>query len=281
MIVTLPRRIQLVKLLRANGLRDVERMRDEELKAALGRLRLVVPDPSGSTTRGNPSSGAFLARPADPPPIVDDSDDPHALPRFREPKLFLPESERTFLRAIAVKPRLLFCTWDVNRQEREALGGPVELQLFWRDFLGDAPNPDDVLQQGPSARVDVDVSSAGWYLNVPGERLAVVAALSVVNGRRIVASNVTITPPARPAPPGPLWMATLPPAMDRRRLGGRALMKGEVGDLRRIGETDARSIELDFEEDVPASQTLVRLPWLAAPSSSSFAAFPRREKEPT
>jgi hypothetical protein len=276
--MTLPRRIQLVKLLRANGLRDVERMREDELKQALGRLRLVLP--SEPSTKSNPSSGAFLARPADPPPFLDDSDDPHALPRFREPRLSLPDQQRTFLRAIAVKPRLLFCTWDVAQHERDQLEGPVVLTLHWRDYLGDPPTAQELLQQQPSARVDVDVSSPGWYLNVPGERLAVVAALSVVQGRRVVASNVTLTPPARPAPPGPLWMATLPPSLDRRKLLQRALMKGEVAELKRIGETDARSLELEMiDEELPSSMASVRLPWLQAPSSSSFASFPNRGRD--
>ena len=267
--MTLPRRIQLVKLLRANGLRDVERMREEELREALGRLRLVIPDPASVPATHAPSSGAFLARPADPPPVLDDSDDPYALPRFKEPRLFLPDGERTFLRAIAVKPRLLFCTWDMRRDERAHLEGPVELHVYWRDFLGDAPGADDLLTQQPGLRVAVDVSSAGWYLNVPGERLAVAAALIVTtSGRRIVGSNVALAPPARPAPPGPLWLATLPPSLDRRRLLNRRLLKGEEGDLRRVGEADARFIDLD--DDLPASQTAVRLPWLQAPSSSAL-----------
>src|SRR6185437_16100545 len=103
---------------------------------------------------------------------------------------------------------------------------------------------------------------------------------AMIGGHRIVASNVTLTPPARPAPPGPLWMATLPPSLDRRKLLQRALMKGEVAELKRIGETDARSLELDLlEEDLPSSMASVRLPWLQAPSSSSFASFPVRKKE--
>jgi hypothetical protein len=260
-----------VKLLRANGLRDVERMREEELRDALGRLHLVVPDP-GSTPKSHPSSGAFLARPAEPPPIVDDSDDPHALPRFREPKLKLPDEERTFLRAIAVKPRLVFCTWDVNKATREGLEGPVELWLFWRDFLGDAPAADDVARQEPSARVAIELAAGGWYVTVPGDRLAIAAALVVASsGRRIVTSNVSLAPPARPAPPGPLWMATLPPSLDRRKLSERKLMKGEVGDLQRLGEADARNVlDVDMEEPLPASQAAVKIPGQGSPSSSAF-----------
>ncbi len=268
--MTLPRRIQLVKLLRANGMRDVERMREEELREALGRLHLVVPDPA-SVPKEHPSSGAFLARPAELPPVIDDSDNPYALPRFREPKLFLPDHERTFLRAIAVKPRLLFCTWDVARHERESLEGPVELRLFWRDFLGDPPALDELLRQQPSARISIDLGSSGWYVTVPGERLALVAALVVAGTeRRLVNSNVSITPPARPAPPGPLWLATLPPSLDRRRLRDRKLFEGEEGRLQRVGETDARNVDVETEEPLPASQSAARLPSSGMPSSSAF-----------
>jgi hypothetical protein len=263
--VTLPRRIQLVKLLRANGLRGVERMREDDLKDALQKLRLVVPAPGAD--HPSPSSHAFLARAAEPPPPFGDGDDPHALPRFREPKLLLPEGERTFLRLIAVKPRLLFCTWDVAHAQRT---GAARLELCWRDFLGERPSTDDLLKQQPAARVEVDVAAGGWYLTVPGERLAVAAAL-FVDGVRVAVSNVTLAPPARPAPPGPLWLATLPPSFDRRSLRHGRLLRGEVPEvaLQRAGETDARSVEIDIDADLPASATAMRLPWLMSPSASS------------
>src|SRR5205823_8975335 len=111
---------------------------------------------------------------------------------------------------------------ELANDARAHLEGPVELTLHWHDFLGDPPSADELLRQAPSARVDIDLGAAGWYLNVPGDRLAVVASLRIAaagsTGRVLVASNVTLTPPARPAPPGPLWMATLPPSLDRRKL---------------------------------------------------------------
>lgn len=250
-------------------------MREDELKEALARLRVVIPDPAKGKPTSGPSSGAFLARSAEPPPVVDDSDDPYALPRFREPKLFLPEGERTFLRAIAVKPRLLFCTWDVRREERERLEGPVELQLFWRDFLGDPPDGAEVGAQPPAARMSVELSSSGWYVTIPGDRLAVVAALVVTSsGRRLAVSNATLAPPARPAPPGPYWLATLPPSLDRRRLRDRSLMTGAIGDLRRVGETDARGLEGEIEDELPASAAALRAPWLQTMPSSSSSSLP-------
>lgn len=266
--MTLPRRIQLMKLLRANGVRGVERMREDDLKEALQKLRLVVPAPAASD-RPAPSSHAFLARPAEPAPPIDDGDDAHALPRFREPKLLIPEAERTFLRLIAVKPRLLFGTWDASRADR-ARGGRAHLELYWRDFLGEPPVAADLIAQQPAARIDVDLAAGGWYLTAPGERLAVAAAL-VVDGVRIASSNVTLAPPARPAPPGPLWLASLPPALDRRALRQGRLLRGEVPEalLQRCGESDARGVEI--EPDLPASATAMRLPWLQVPLASSVS----------
>ena len=270
--MTLPRRIQLLKLLRANGLRGVERMREDELKDALQKLRVVLPAPAPAE-HASPSSHAFLARAAEPAPPIHDGDDPHALPRFREPKLLLPEGERSFLRLISVKPRLLFCTWDLSSADR-ARAGEARLELCWRDFLGERPSASDLLQQQPALRLPVDLAAGGWYLSVPGERLAVAAAL-YVGDERVAHSNLSLAPPARPAPPGPLWVATLPPSLDRRALRQGKLLRGEVpaAALTRMGESDARSLELEF--DLPASATAMRLPWMMAPaagaSSSSLA----------
>ena len=240
--MSLPRRIQLVKLLRAHGLRDVERMRTDELKEALSRLRLAIPDPLHDEPLSSASS-TFIARVAEPPPVlVDDSDDPYAVARFREPKLSLPYHQRTFLRAIAVKPRLLFCTWDV-REDQRTTEGPLQLQLFWREFLGEAPELHEILQQEPAARIDVELSSPGSYVNVPGERLALAAALVVTtSGRRIAESNLCLTPPARPAPPGPLWLATMPPTQRRQRFAVDKVFAVAEANVRRVGETDARFV---------------------------------------
>lgn len=269
----LSRRIQLVKLLRAHGLRGVERMREDELKEALGRLRAVGMGeahgaepaavhpgvhPAIDTFSSLPSSSAFVARPSEPPPALpDDADDPWALPRFREPRVAVPEGLCTFVRAIAVKPRLLFVTWDVQLEERLQLEGPVELQVFWRDFLGDAPPTAEILRGPPAFRSTVDLASSGWYVAVPGDRLALVAVLAVEGtGRRIAASNVTLAPPARPAPPGPHWEATLPPSLDRRRLHDRALFEGEVAQVRRVGEADARTVSVTAEDDADENEEL-------------------------
>lgn len=300
--MSLPRRTQLARLLRPHGLRDVERMREDELKEVLGLLRTAemsagegeLPSNVG-VVEGPPSSGALVMRSAEPPPpMVEDIDDPWALPRFREPRVFVPEGLSTFLRAIAVKPRLLFCTWDVAAAERDTLEGPVELQVFWSEFLGDAPDGRSVLQGTPMVRLPVDLAATGWYVTVPSDRIAVVLALVVAStGRRIVESNVSLAPPSRPAPPGPHWEATLPPSLDRRRLHERALFSGTVVPLRRVGEADARAVvasavEVTLDEDLletddleaspPASGSLVRSPRIqvrqaraGVPSSGALA----------
>jgi hypothetical protein len=262
--VTLPRRIQLVKLLKSHGLRGVERARDEDIKEALSRLRALPGGASPNSTEGAPSSTSF-AKKSDPPPPLPDDDDAYALPRFREPKLFLPDHERTFLRAICVKPRLAFFTWDVHRDRRDR--GQVWLEVRFGDFLGEAPDAAQIARVSPQLRVDVDLSAGGWYVPVPGERLAIVGTLMDKDGV-IAQSNVSLSPPARPAPPGPLWLATLPPSLDRRALLGGKLLRGEVPDARlaRRGESDARGLGVE-DEEIPASAALFRL--FSGPSSSS------------
>ena len=141
-----PRRLQLVKLLRAHGLRDVERLREDELKDALARLSILMPD------------------------VDDDSDDPHALPRFREPRPFLPNGERTFVRVIAVKPRRLFVTWDLRWDLPD---GATRLEVMWRDVLGASPSATELLEQQPSLSIPVDRLAPGWYVDIPADRLAV------------------------------------------------------------------------------------------------------------
>lgn len=265
--MTLPRRLQLMKLLSARGVRGVERARDEDLKRALAVLHLV-PAPVYAADPA-PSSGA-LGRRNDAVPAPPDEDDPHALPRFREPRVSLPDQERTFLRAIAQKPRVCFFTWDVARARRR--GNSARLELRSAPYLGDPPDADALARAAPSLVVDVDLGAAGWYVPVPSERLALLGRL-VDDAGVIATSNVTLTPPARPAPPGPLWIATLPPSLDRRSLRTRSLLDGEVPEaqLARVGESDARLLG----EDGPTSG-MFRL-WGAAssgalPSSSSSSA---------
>ncbi len=235
-----PRRLQLVKLLRAHGLRDVERLREDELKEALARLSILLPDVTGPSPGAGPEQphvhGAMTSASSNhssnmgggtrsQPAPETDGDDPSALPRFREPRLFLPENERTFLRCVAVKPRMLFFTWDLHKElPRDR---PAQLHIFVRDTLGDPPDAADVLAQHPSFVVDIEASAPGWYVEVPGERVAVAAAL-VLDGVRVALSNLAIMPPARPAPPGPLWEATLTPGTSRRALRKAGLLRPDL-----------------------------------------------------
>jgi hypothetical protein len=223
-----PRRLQLVKLLRAHGLRDVERLREDELREALARLHILMDDSSLATAAAaqDPPWSAVTRdhQAGPPPPVEDDSDDPHAHPRFREPRISLPNNTRTFLRTICVKPGHVFCTWELDHVPTE----PVVLSLYAREFLGEPPAPSALLNLPPFASVTVDAGAAGWYLTIPAERMALTATLAV-GGHQIAVSNMALTPPSRPAPPGPLWMATLDVDLDRRKLLAGALLRGHAG----------------------------------------------------
>ena len=269
-----PRRLQLVKLLRAHGLRDVERLREDELKDALNRLNILFPETGSAFAPANgpiPSSTMGGAR-AQPAPIADDSDDPHCLPRFREPRMFLPDHERTFFRVVAVKPRQLFFTWDLHKDlPRDR---PAWIQIFVRDVLGEAPDVKDVARQHPSFVVDVDVNAPGWYVDIPGDRLAVAATL-VVDGIRVATSNLALTPPSRPAPPGPFWEATLQTSTSRKSLRKAGLLKGKElptgvtlvvkGEAARVEDV----VEEEFDEEVAGSGAWMRARPATGPSVSS------------
>ncbi|MDP2340501.1 MAG: hypothetical protein Q8O67_06070 [Deltaproteobacteria bacterium] len=270
-----PRRLQLVKLLRAHGLRDVERLREDELKEALARLSILLPDLQAHTTVfAPPPTSTMGGRSAAAAPVTDDDEDAHALPRFREPRVFLPDGERTFLRAVAVKPRVLFFTWELHKGI--ARSGPARIEIFVRDTLGDPPDAASLASQHPSFVVDVDAGAPGWYVTIPGERTAVAAAF-VIDGRRVCVSNVALTPPARPAPPGPFWEATLAPGISRRALRKGGLLRGSLpegavlvtrGEAVRIEvpETAAAAAE----DESMASGLMMRGP-PSSPSSSSLS----------
>lgn len=266
-----PRRLQLVKLLRAHGLRDVERLREDELKEALARLSILMPDLASETpwVAQAPSSqmgGASLSTPA----IDDDSDDPHCLPRFKEPRPFLPNGERTFVRVIAVKPRRLFVTWDLRWDLPD---GATRLEVMWRDVLGESPATADLLRQQPALSVGVDRLAPGWYVDIPADRLAVVVRLVIdaADGPVVIAvSNVALTPPARPAPPGPLWLATLQPGVDRRTLRGAGLLKPTLPDGASV---ETRGEALPDSVLAPASVSSLPLS-----SSFRFAGHPDEER---
>jgi hypothetical protein len=224
----LGRRLRLVKLLRAHGLRHAERLREDELKAALDKLPLALGDagdlPSPSPRMRAPASEvhkpleAVEHKPA-PEPVVDERwDDPYAAPRFLEPKVRLPEGNRTFLRLIAVDERRLLITWDLSEAtQARALGG-VKLRV-------------NVLNDERDAEFhDVDLYPGRWYIPAPGERLALEVALVNGDGEVLATSNPAIVPPSKPAPDGELIYATLPVTFDRRRLASRDLLD-EGGDF--------------------------------------------------
>jgi hypothetical protein len=259
-----PRRLQLVKLLRAHGLRDVERLREDELKDALARLSVLLPDltrplpettPPPASMTGAPQGDEPVATSSTtPPPQIIDDEDAWCLPRFREPKLLVPEGERTFLRLVAVKPRVLFFTWDVGGDVDRSQHARLEIAL--RDFLGAPPTLQALLEQTASLYVDVDLRAAGWYVDVAPERLAVAARL-VQAGRVVATSNLALTPPARPAPPGPLWRATLQPRTERSALRGAGLLKTDAlpegAALEVVGEVLPEPVATEVVIPLPSS----------------------------
>ena len=234
-----PRRLQLVKLLRAHGVKDVERLREDELRDALARLSILLPDlaaddPFGpplptSATSSIPPGSREIGADADAVVVAaidEDADDPHALPRFREPKVFLPEGSHTFARAIAVKPGELFVNWQLRD---DVVDGAAFLQVYAVEFFGRAPGADDILASVPRLVFDVDRASHGWYVHLPLERWALVVRVVVRSddGDVVVAtSNVALTPPAKRGAAGPLWLASLDTQVDRRVLRGESGLLG-------------------------------------------------------
>jgi hypothetical protein len=323
-----PRRLQLVKLLRAHGLRDVERLREDELKDALAKLSVLLPSlaeaeptpeplPFSATSAqadltDEPVSSAALPMQAlnatttttPPPPAVDD-DNAWCLPRFREPRHVVPEGERTFLRVVAVKPRVLFFTWELQRFADDAgqqrLGedpAKARLEVALQPYLGEVPSW-AALQDAPSAlTVDVDLRAPGWYVEVPAERFAVVGRL-VQAGHVLALSNLALTPPAVTAPAGPLRRATLAPTTPRSSLRGGILWKPatlpEGVQAQTLGEiapehgADAHDRGIEVVVALPSSgEHRFFLPAMpkenVTPSSSSMpsrVSGPSRSVEPT
>jgi hypothetical protein len=275
-----------VKLLRAHGLRDVERMREDELKDALSRLSLLLPDlqrtlPAMSAPP--PASMPVSRRSDDAAPATIDDENAWCLPRFREPRIFVPEGDRTFLRLVAVKPRLLFFTWDIAADvAREA----ARLEIVVRETLGEPPAEADLLAQPASFVVDIDLRAPGWYVDVAPERFAVVARL-FVGDRLAASSNLALTPPARPAPPGPLWMATIKPGVDRRALRGGGVLRGKLPDgagLEVAGEVLPEPTSFEPSLPLPSSAERARGPDESPPSSGAMPArsrLPRIESGPS
>jgi hypothetical protein len=253
---TLPRRLRLVRLLHAKGFRDAERLREDELEAALKRLDTLSSTASLARGKSGPSSSEKMARTEDVNTIDWRAlyDDPDALPRFREPKIFLPEGDRTFLRLVAVDAERVFATWDLDAAARALVSHGAKLELHVLD--------DD----RPATVHDVDTRVGGWYIDAPGERLAVLARLVTPDGTVVVESNPAIVPANRPAPPGPLVFATLPPFVDRRMLAhgplldGTELPKGIVRTERGVSEAKivVEEPHRSDDEDAPSSAERAR-----------------------
>jgi hypothetical protein len=272
-----PRRLQLVKLLRAHGVKDVERLREDELREALTALGISLPDlvddapfaPPSSTTSG--AIPQELTTAAIEQAIDVDADDPHALPQFREPRVSLPEHDHTFVRAIAVAPGELYCTWQLHT---DVVPGPVRLRVHTAEYLGTAPPVEEMLQR-PGVDAEVDRDAPGWYLRQPPERLAFLVELVVKSdaGDVVVAtSNPTLAPPSRPAPAGPLWMATLTSDVDRRALRNSGLLQPSLpagAHVEHLGTVDDSGITTVAGERVPLGIAASALQRVSSASGAS------------
>jgi hypothetical protein len=264
---SIPERIRLVKLLRAHGLRDVERLRQDELKEALHRLGLSadpkpVP-PAELPPREGPWSATQARRaeqvPVDvgPPPQAE-SDGRDV--RYDEPDVRVPHGRRTFVRLIAVEPGRLFATWDLSPDDR---GAPGDARLEIRSVDGDAA----------LRSIVVDRDAHRWYLDSPAEREGLYARLWI-GDREVARGNACWPPPSQPAPPGRLVLATVPVDVDRRALrGGKLLASAALGQALPAGVTvDATgqiASAVAAPGDGPSSADNV------AASSSSSAALAR------
>jgi hypothetical protein len=251
----MPRRLRLVRLLRSRGFRDAERLREDELVDALNRLDSLV-----VTTRSTPSSSTpsshtrVVAR--TPGPRDDDLwDDAHALPFYREPKVVIPEGERSFLRLVAVDSHRLFLTWDLDPvlRARVASGG-ARGQLFVLDD-----------ERAPHA-FDLDLSTSRWWLEAPAERATVMVQVVDHQGSVLLESNAAIVPPSSPAPPGPLVFATLSPRFDRRKLAHGPLLSERGLDGVSVRHAGVAPTTAERTSRPPASGAA---PWVKGPPSSS------------
>jgi|GEM_PF-1845614 len=263
------RRIRLIKHLRTHGLTGLERMREDELVRAMRDLKLFVPEeplplPVTPTPTSNslPSSHSLaqtqLAPSAKPGPaseapnVTDLFDDPHALPRFREPRITLPEGQRSFLRLIPVDGRTLFITWDLSETDRQRLHGQVRLHLRHLD------------EGGHDQWHDIDLHPGGWYLSTfdDGARMQV----DLLTGDDVLlTSNEAVVPPVKPAAPGPVVYATLSPHRSRKDLAAQGILDGMGQDIDgvEVEVTDERGRVPDFlDADLPSSHSL--------PSSNSL-----------
>ena len=212
-------------------------------------------------------------------------DDPDALPRFREAKTSLPESVRTFVRAIAVKPGELYVTWQLQG-DVVSIGGATRLAIHAVDFVGTAPDARALLESTPRFVVEVDRAAPGWYLHVPNERLAIVVRVILGDGDGVVVavSNVTLTPPSRPAPCGPFVLASIAPGADRRALrGGRLFLAGASLPARVdviVGGTIDESGSVTGVDGTIVSHGALRSSSSSSPSSSSSAVLTRGKDRP-
>lgn len=274
----LPERLRMVKLLRTHGLRHAERMRETELKSALNELGLHLDDNADTEQVAlNPASSQALQGDAlnaaappveeDPAALEDRYDDAYALPFYREPKVSIPEGQRTFLRLIAVDWGLLFATWDLAPEMWQADIDGAELRILPVE-TENALDESAVLM-----RASVDLRARSWYLPVESmDRYALKAVLvTFKHGKAelLSHSNETSVPPTTLAPEGPLWFASISPDVPRESLQGGALVRALAGE----------NVELPAGAEVDKSDKRVS-PFHEPYEMVGSEAFPRRMQGP-
>lgn len=274
----LPERLRMVKLLRTHGLRHAERMREAELKSALNELGLHLnAEGDAEQVSLNPASSQALQGQVldaltspieeDPATLEDRYDDAYALPFYREPKVSIPEGQRTFLRLIAVDWGLLFATWDLAPEIWQADIEGAELRIL----PSEAENPLD--DNAVLMRVSVDLRARSWYLPVNQmDRYALKAVLVTFKQGKaelLTHSNETSVPPTTLAPEGPLWFASISPEVPRESLQGGALVRALAGE----------PVELPAGAEVDKSDKRVS-PYYEPYEMVGSEAFPRRMQGP-
>lgn len=251
------KRIRLIKLLRTHGLKDLEHLREDELRDILHTMKLRLSEesftmsktdlgtspsaqPSSHTLNSNRRTPALSIGPANPEVPMDDVargefDDPDALPRFREPKISLPEGQRSFLRLIPVDAHTLFVTWDLSEADRNRVHGRVRLHLMHLD-KGDHDH-----------HFDIDLAPGGWYLPTQDDGARLQVNL-LCEGEILLQSNEAVVPPQRPALVGPVVYASLSPHRSRRDLGSQGLLDAIGEELEGIvvEVTDEHALIPDF-----------------------------------
>ena len=260
MAVPTPIRIKLLRLLKSHGLRRAERLREDEMRHALQELPDLVKrwqDHIEQTVHGGtmkpentPSSSAhwnrgYQRRPAPLAGSASVTPSNHKLEPEPDAALLLPQGERTFLRFIAVDEETLFCTWDLSSDGRQQAKNGVRIRIL--------------NEETQAVLFDEQVHSDAhrWYFRLHDDYHGPTLRALLVSseGTPIATSNPVIVPRSRPAPPGPLLFATVPPEVSLQQYAEHALDTWVNPETRSSGS--AFSVEYTGKEAAPMEETVV------------------------